>query len=202
MHPLRKRWPGPGVCAMTVYERTPDGQWAAYSAESPLPRKLKTLLKAINGKVSDDVYVKNLSSFGDVGELLRSLVQAGLIADAAQRGSHVPPSPSFVKALPVEPLRLSVPAQPARAAAAELSMDDWALQRAVEAMSNFVLTHLPEAAFGVLPEIESLASLQQLVEMLDGYAQFVAAAGEPSRAHLEEIEQLVQAVNAGKEQYA
>jgi hypothetical protein len=190
---------------MTVYERTADGQWAAYSAESPLPRKLKTLLKAINGKVSDDVYVKNLSSFGDVAELLRSLVQAGLIADAAQRGSPVPLTPSFIKAIPIEPLRLPVPAQ--QAEAAELSMADWALQRAVESMANFVLTHLPEGAFNVLPEIEALASLQQLNEMLGGYAQYVAAAGEPARAHLAEIDQLLLAVtgmnvNAGKEQYA
>jgi hypothetical protein len=184
---------------MTVYERTPDGQWAAYSAESPLPRKLKTLLKAINGKVTDDVYVKNLSSFGDVGELLLSLVQAGLIADAAQRDNRVPTHPSLVRSRP--------PAQPQPSATADVQMDDWVLQRAVESMANFVLTHLPEGAFHVLPEIEALSSLPQLVEMMAGYAQFVSAAGEPGRAHLEEIEQLVQAAGglgarAGKEQYA
>jgi hypothetical protein len=190
---------------MTVYERTPDGQWAAYSAESPLPRKLKTLLKAINGKVTDDVYVKNLSSFGDVGELLLSLVQAGLIADAAQRDSRVPTHPSLVKPRPIEAPR--PPAQPQPSATADRQMDDWVLQRAVESMANFVLTHLPEGAFHVLPEIEALSSLPQLVEMMAGYAQFVSAAGEPGRAHLEEIEQLVQAAGglsarAGKEQYA
>jgi hypothetical protein len=46
-----------------------------------------------------------------------------------------------------------------------------------------------------------------LNEMLGGYAQYVAAAGEPARAHLAEIDQLLLAVtgmdvNAGKEQYA
>lgn len=192
---------------MTVYERTPDGQWAAYSAESPLPRKLKTLLKAINGKVTDDVYVKNLSSFGDVGELLLSLVQAGLIADAAQRDSRVPTHPSLVKSRPIEAPRPPAPLQSTATATADRQMDDWVLQRAVESMANFVLTHLPEGAFHVLPEIEALSSLPQLVEMMAGYAQFVSAAGEPGRAHLEEIEQLVQAAGglgarAGKEQYA
>ncbi len=81
---------------MTVYQRTPEGKWAAYSTESPLPRKLKILLKAINGTVTEDVYATNLSAFGDVRELLRSLAQAGLIEDANQRVIHAVANPAAI----------------------------------------------------------------------------------------------------------
>ncbi len=81
---------------MTIYQRTPEGKWAAYSAESPLPRKLKILLKAINGTVTEDAYATNLSAFGDVRELLRSLVQAGLIEEANQRANHAVPNPAAI----------------------------------------------------------------------------------------------------------
>ncbi len=66
---------------MKVYKRTSEGQWAAFDEQSPLPRKLKILLKAVNGKAPEDVYIKSLSAFGDVHALLQSLEQAGLIAD-------------------------------------------------------------------------------------------------------------------------
>jgi hypothetical protein len=71
---------------MTVYQRTADGQWAAYSDQSPLPRKLKLLLKAVNGAVDEDVYALTLTAFGDVAQLLRSLERAGLVEDASNPG--------------------------------------------------------------------------------------------------------------------
>jgi hypothetical protein len=64
---------------MAIYARTEEGQWAAYNPESALPRKLKSLLKAIDGKTNDDVYTRSLSAFGDVHLLLESLLQANLI---------------------------------------------------------------------------------------------------------------------------
>jgi hypothetical protein len=75
---------------MTVYKRTAEGQWAAYSGESPLPRKMKILLKAINGSASAEVYAQSLGAFGDVPALLQSLQDSGLIEDivAARRGGR------------------------------------------------------------------------------------------------------------------
>jgi hypothetical protein len=81
---------------MTVFQRTPDGQWAAYSADSPLPRKLKILLKAINGGATDEVYAQSLSAFGDVPALLQSLERAGLIEDTRRRRQATSNSPAAI----------------------------------------------------------------------------------------------------------
>jgi hypothetical protein len=219
---------------MTVYQRTPEGKWAAYNAESPLPRKLKILLKAINGTVTEDVYATNLSAFGDVRELLRSLAQAGLIEDANQRASHavanpaaimvkleqlvrrfaqpqndgpvtsrVPPRAAVRSTEPVFfplPLPLPVVVEPdielpigevVTAEGADPSVVERVLHQAIEAMASFVLSHLPGSAFQLLPEIEALTTLDQLVVLMDGYAEFAADAGEPGRAHLAELNRLL-----------
>ena len=64
---------------MSVFVRTEEGQEAAYSPQSALPRKLKSILKVIDGRTSIDAFEKNLSSFGDVRAILQSLDMAGLI---------------------------------------------------------------------------------------------------------------------------
>jgi hypothetical protein len=64
---------------MAVYARTEEGQWAAYNDQSALPRKLKSLLRVIDGKTSTEVYVSSLVAYGDVMGLLQSLEMAGLV---------------------------------------------------------------------------------------------------------------------------
>lgn len=66
---------------MNIYVRTEEGQEAAYSPQSALPRKLKSILKVIDGKTRNHIYKKNLHSFGDVEGLLRSLEIAGLLKE-------------------------------------------------------------------------------------------------------------------------
>lgn len=61
------------------YVRTLEGQAAAYDATSAMPRKLKSLLKVIDGKTSLAVFANSLKAFGDVQGLLSSLRHAGLI---------------------------------------------------------------------------------------------------------------------------
>lgn len=64
---------------MTLYARTAQGQVAAYSAESALPRKLKSLLKLVDGKTELEMLVQGLQAFGDVRGVLQSLHAAGLL---------------------------------------------------------------------------------------------------------------------------
>ncbi len=64
---------------MTLYARTPEGQVAAYSVESALPRKLKSLLKLVDGKTELELLVQSLQAFGDVRGVLQSLHAAGLL---------------------------------------------------------------------------------------------------------------------------
>jgi hypothetical protein len=192
---------------MTIYQRTTEGQWAAYSVESPLPRKLKILLKSIDGRVPEEVYLVNLKSFGDVHEILQSLVQSGLIEDVATAQAHPKqeikqeikskePEPAPVEIKPrhmAQLIRLADVVSPeahALAKPSDPSMDEWTLDVATQFMSNFLLTHMPENAFQVLPEIESLKSMDQLKVMIDGYAQLVAGTGEVGKTHVAELRSL------------
>jgi hypothetical protein len=214
--------------AMTIYQRTAQGQWAAYDLDSPLPRKLKILLKSIDGRVSDDVYAVNLKSFGNVQEILHSLMQSGLIEDIhAPRkkpskqptGSESDPEPEkkseSVAAVQAKPkLEFPTPVQrsarviklpePVHLQSASITPDPgmgaWALGVATQSMTQFVLTHLPEGAFQVLPEIDALKSMDQLGVLMDGYAQFVASAGPASMPHLAEIRALIDAAQGGSGQ--
>jgi hypothetical protein len=69
---------------MTTYVRTEEGQIAAYSPGSVLPRKLRSLLKVIDGKTPASVYSESLRAFGDVQGVLTSLEMAGLICPVSQ----------------------------------------------------------------------------------------------------------------------
>jgi hypothetical protein len=69
---------------MTTYVRTEEGQLAAYSPGSVLPRKLRSLLKVIDGKTQASVYSESLKAFGDVQGVLISLEMAGLIRQLSQ----------------------------------------------------------------------------------------------------------------------
>jgi hypothetical protein len=64
-----------------------------------------------------------------------------------------------------------------------------ALQDILDAMANFVLTHMPEQSFQILKEIEEITSLELLAVTLGGYEQMVASVGEPSVLHLRSIKQ-------------
>lgn len=80
------------------YVRTAEGQAAAYDATSAMPRKLKSLLKVVDGKTSLAVFTSSLKAFGDVQGLLTSLQHAGLIEireqpDASQAATQAPVEP-------------------------------------------------------------------------------------------------------------
>jgi hypothetical protein len=207
---------------MTVYIRTEEGQMAAYSPDSALPRKLKSLLKVIDGKTPVDVYLNSLRAFGDVEGVLRSLDMAGLIRPMSQ----LPTSKSF-KAEPDAPahaatiwsgakssggmqqgstigFQQSMPNEPSTQAAymhtrsaagaydpAAQFASDQALARAVDSMSNFVLTHAPEHSFMVLKELEQLSNLEQLAVTLGGYEQLIVHVGAPAQEHLLLLKQLL-----------
>ena len=79
---------------MTIYIRTDEGQQAAYSPESAMPRKLRSLLKVIDGKTSTEVYVRSLHAFGNVIGVLESLEMAGLITPVAGTSADASAKPS------------------------------------------------------------------------------------------------------------
>jgi hypothetical protein len=92
-----------------IYERTSKGMAASRDPASDLPRMMKTLLMAVDGKTTVAMFQKLLPNFGDVGALLDGLQANGLVAprDGGSRTAAKPP-------LRVVPLRDTAPPPPAR----------------------------------------------------------------------------------------
>lgn len=64
-----------------IYLRTPLGRATAFNPVSPLPELPKAVLRAVDGKMTAEAVVMQLSSLGDVENSLIQLHQLGLIAD-------------------------------------------------------------------------------------------------------------------------
>lgn len=182
---------------MTLYSRTPEGQVAAYSPDSALPRKLKSLLKLVDGKTELEVMVQSLQAFGDVRGVLQSLHAAGLLKVASD-GNIGAPLPrltdSFLGrdvASSPDTLPLSRHSTMMVAPDATNPIRKQALARVVDLMASFVLIHIPTDSFGVLKELESLESLEQLGATLGGYEQVIANTGPAKEEHLYQVRQIL-----------
>ncbi len=187
------------------FARTAEGQAAAYDATSAMPRKLRSLLKVIDGKTSNEVFANSLKAFGDVQGLLTSLKNAGLIELRVTAYESAAPEMSAV-AMPARP-RISVQTTPADAFAptqsahtrsqipveAGLSQQQQQqdLQLLVQDMSSFVLAYVPAQAFSVLSELEQISTMEQMAVLLGGYELMVRDVGEPARIHLMHVRQML-----------
>ena len=206
---------------MTVYVRTSEGQDAAYNPDSALPRKLRSILKLIDGKTTLRMFEQNLESFGDVRSIFYSLGEAGLIKVQPDGGQHARVDMHVSDA---EKQRLMKPSgsadwMPTRSPYAQHSLpgnpglngylgagtvpmsdahfavlDEQkasALKAVVDEMANFVLTHLPDQSFSLLKEIEEITSMELLAVTLGGYEQMVSHLGQTSDVHLKYIKSVI-----------
>jgi hypothetical protein len=203
---------------MIIYTRTEEGQLAAYSPNSVLPRKLRSLLKVIDGKTPVSVYNDSLKAFGDVQGVLTSLQMAGLIRAIAPSSPYTA-SVAGPDAAPAASAMVwgntNAPETHAQGSgtfgstetkgqnspvgfAASSTMvfggsqaRSQALGRAVDLMSNFVLTYAPEQSFAVLKELEELTELDQLAVTLGGYEMLMAHLGPVAQEHLLLVRQIL-----------
>jgi hypothetical protein len=212
---------------MTVYVRTDEGQLAAYSTNSALPRKLRSLLKVIDGNTPLEVYINSLRAFGDVQGVLKSLDIAGLIrpmsqlppgaakaavetgstsantvwGNTAAQSTSTPRSGmrGMFKGSSKGSTDTQASFMQTRSAESMMSVNSpnasfersQALARAVDSMSNFILSYAPEHSFMVLKELEQLTNLEQLAVTLGGYEQLVKHLGAPAQEHLNLIKALL-----------
>lgn len=172
---------------MAVFVRTEKGQEAAYSPQSALPRKLKSILKVIDGRTQVSTFEKNLSSFGDVRAILQSLDMAGLItqiesvAPAGQTGTDHRAERAFTP-----PTSLAVP-----------TSADWAPTRSLYAEHSDSIKmdawQASELATQVMPASPASRHLHNsaLQDILDSMANFVKTyLPEQSVQILKEIEEI------------
>lgn len=117
---------------MTVYVRTEEGQLAAYSPDSALPRKLRSLLKVIDGKTTVAVYTNSLRAFGDVQGVLKSFDMAGLIRPLGLAASYAPVQvPVQVQAQAQAQARVQVPEPEVQPASAAEPPSRWSAAKAM-----------------------------------------------------------------------
>lgn len=236
---------------MSIYSRTEAGQSIAYDAQSDLPLPMRSLLKLIDGKTEDKIYVVSLSAFGNVSAMFADLLQLGLIqevvvatpqtGDSVRNGAYVDSTRSS-KASKFSPSRWfsgskseqnpkdawdateiaqrsnfnvsSASSFDATVTASQLNSqpDGWAashhaamherlvehdtaqqhqaqVKQITESMATFLLTQMPERAFGLLSEIEGIETWQQLRALLDGYTAIISPLGQPAQEHLTYIRQ-------------
>jgi hypothetical protein len=180
---------------VTLYARTPEGQVAAYSPDSALPRKLKSLLKLVDGKTELEVMVQSLQAFGDVRGVLQSLHAAGLLKVLPAVGVKNAGAVTHVSShdLAQGPDTIAVSRHSTMLVAPDSAnpMRKQALARAVDLMASFVLTHIPTDSFSVLKELEALESLEQLGATLGGYEQVIAHTGPAREEHLFQVKKIL-----------
>ena len=189
-----------------LYVRTPQGRALAFSPDAKLLPNLKTMLKAVDGKVSVS---ELLVQFPDAAaaESLEQLEKAGFIKlredrisdfQNTQTSSLVSPAAVLFEALDktaaasLEQIAPTASTQVAEAVP-ELSVG---LARIVDVMSTFVLTHFPQQAFTVLAELEAYKTLQELVAGLPDYAVLAKASGPAGVVHLAEVTERVREATA------
>lgn len=205
---------------MTVYARTERGHYVAYDPQSELPRKLKSILRVIDGKTTQDVYLEKLYAFGDVLGMLHSLHTTGLIQPVAQGSQQVREASGISNPERVDVMqpRITDDWSATRSAYASSTQQTLrnsgsssrdtipspqfsnlqtelkgalALQAATDLMGSFVLSYLPEQSFQILKELEEVTSLDMLAVILSGYQQMVSHLGESSIRHLEQVKQIL-----------
>ncbi len=121
----------------------------------------------------------------------------------AKHALHIVASPSAASASMQRLLATTLPPadawQPTAAAGLEDSTPSRSLetilgdltQQIVDVMATFVLTYLPDQAFHVLTELETLRSPAQLKATLPGYESLAHHAGQAGRQHIAELRQLI-----------
>lgn len=174
----------------SYFVRTAEGQAAAYDATSAMPRKLKSLLKVIDGKTSLAVFANSLKAFGDVQGLLISLQKAGLIEMREDAAPTAAPANPAASSEPIASLAAGFASALAgkiglRSGATRSDTDGFALTQTVHTQPQ---TILEQGAFGGDAQREREQDLQLLVQDMSSFV--LAYVPEQAFSVLSELEQI------------
>lgn len=161
---------------MAVFVRTEEGQEAAYSPQSALPRKLKSILKVIDGRTTVDAFEKNLSSFGDVRAILQSLDMAGLIKQVEGGSAATSLNSELGAAAAAAPIKPASPTRPSVSVRSnDVSMGAWTRPPSAPvespnsiSMQSWQASELATQAMPVARQIQSPA-LQVVVDSMSHF---------------------------------
>ena len=190
------------------------------SPTADLPRRLRMLLIAVDGRTESASFVASLPSFGDVLGMLESLRAGGYVESLDARPSaaayttaeppsavpaHAPaPAPQYLEGLRdlqqknFQGLVAQQAHRPAHRPTVGRHADGQARPRAALAetkelvtfMCDFVTRYLPLESLEISLELERLPSRDVLIESLDGYEELLEGTGQAGQNHLRELRQM------------
>jgi hypothetical protein len=170
--------------------RTALGVAVLRDSYGALPRKLKTLLQAINGRTQTRVYINSLEAFGNVEALLTMLLEDDLIE---QIPSRQPAQRNAVARHTVSAWQLSAP-DSLPSDSSKLSsggQKDWVVERCLYVMADFLCAHIESHNAAqiaqVIHNLESIKSLQQLEAYMPKYRKLCHQIGASGVAHVHHI---------------
>jgi hypothetical protein len=187
---------------MSIYRRTIQGRMEAFNSQSSLPKGLRQLLQCVDGK-TDFLHLQNrLGKQACSDDMLKELVQLDLVSvfdpeaqDSQNSGWRNSVVPSSAPEQLTQPSGLlsqygGLENQPMPFGALKTAADRLADVKA--GMEDFVLAHMPERAFEILREIESITSAELLLNALPSYESSANLMGLSGKRHLEDLLKKVQ----------
>ena len=151
--------------------KTPKGFEEArkQTAESGMPRRLRSLLMVVDGKSPFKTYVDTLNNHGDVGELYQALEEAGYISRIPAPGGRAASAPRQRQSVGVSEKDLPV-RRPAATKVAAPADDPQIFAELVGHITNVVSDELGGDALELLLALEALetpADLMRLTPVLE-----------------------------------
>lgn len=158
------------------YIRTSAGTAAVLNPKISMPRQLKALLIAMNGRFDPHFYESRMPGVLNMADMLETLIKEGYArALPDSDGQTVGP-------VDTEPAPLTALLQPA---------DPRQVQDAVAEMTDFVMQNLPNEALEISFALESLNSIAQLEASLGDYEAKIRHLDVAAIQHLAKLKQIL-----------
>jgi hypothetical protein len=152
------------------------------------------------GLIEDKSALGRSTSFGQDGDEIWGAARGAPTKPALHIVGSPQTSSASMQRLLATPVSRADAWQPTAAAGLEEDVPSRSLetiladltQQVVDVMATFVLTYLPDKAFEVLTELETLRSPAQLKATLPSYESLARSAGQAGRQHIAELQQLIE----------
>lgn len=165
------------------YTRTQAGTAAVLNPKIDIPRPMKALLISMVGGFDSNSYAARFRDEQDVPAMIDALLAAGYIRALPSTGSpYVEHVETPVKRLAPLPERFSIPVS---------SVSHRPLQDAVAAMTDFVMSHMPNDALDISFALEGLTSVAQLEASLRAYETKIRPLGAIADQHLAIVKRIL-----------
>ena len=166
-----------------IYTRTQAGTAAVLNPKIDIPRPMKALLISMVGGFDSNVYASRFRDDQDIPAMIDALVTAGYIRALPSTGSaYAEYVETPVKRLAPLPERFSLPVD---------TVSHRPLQDAIAAITDFVMSHMPDDALEISFALEGLTSVAQLEASLRAYEIKIRPLGAIADQHFAIVKRIL-----------